>query len=123
MNQKGDEMKKTNLYCDHCYDDLSLPTTIFNDDKLFCSQECYSNWSTDRARALRFEATKPSVDVVIKKEDTNMDTKYDCPQCNDKYTQIYNAPFCSSRCENIYLEFAPTKMIAKIYREFNGLGH
>ncbi len=46
-----------------------------------------------------------------------MERKFHCNQCNNEYTAKYYflAPFCSERCEELFLDYAPADLIEKVY--------
>ncbi len=49
-----------------------------------------------------------------------MNNKYECQNCRNDYEIKYYfaAPFCSESCENVYLDYAPIKLVNKVYEDY-----
>lgn len=58
---------------------------------------------------------------VIMKDNTKQTdhvAEYDCVGCNSKYTRVYDAPFCSERCSDLFHDFASIQQINQVYKEW-----
>jgi len=49
-----------------------------------------------------------------------MNVKYECQNCFKDFELKYDfmAPFCSERCEVVFLDHAPVELVAQAYEEF-----
>lgn len=47
-----------------------------------------------------------------------MENKYTCPNCHTSIMGKSKNPFCSERCETIFLDHAPLKSIDAVYSEY-----
>ena len=60
---------------------------------------------------MKIQKSQPLTSVVMKKE---------CKNCFDQYKKDIYGHFCSTRCEEMFLEHAPVELIHKLYKEENG---